>query len=147
MNKLIAQFVFFFELVFFIAYSASAQWVKTNGLVDQNVYCLAASGGIIFAGTYDSGVFLSANNGTNWTAADSGLTATLVRSFAVRGDTIFAGTDSGVFLTANNGASWTAVDSGLTDSTTNRHPTRLKSSSQAPRAYATFSFLRSENVF
>ena len=38
-----------------------------------------------------------------------------VGSFAVKGDTIFAGTDgNGVYRSSNNGSSWVAVDTGLT---------------------------------
>ena len=55
------------------------------------------SGSNIFAGTYDDGVFLSTNNGTSWTAVNSGLTDLDVYSLAVSGSTIFAGTDSGLW--------------------------------------------------
>ena len=40
-----------------------------------DVYALAVSGTNLFAGT-DGGVFLSTNNGTSWTAVNSGLTNT-----------------------------------------------------------------------
>ncbi len=40
----------------------------------------------------------------------------IVRSFAVSGTNLFAGTSGGgVFLSTNNGASWTAVSTGLTN--------------------------------
>jgi hypothetical protein len=46
----------------------------------------------IFAGT-DSGVLISTNNGTSWTPVDSGLPPnTLVKSLALSGSSIFAGT-------------------------------------------------------
>jgi hypothetical protein len=73
------------------------------------------SGSNIFAGT-DRGVFLSTDNGTSWTAVNSGLKdrdTTNVLSLAVSGSNIFAGTDSGVFHSTNNGTSWTAISSGL----------------------------------
>jgi ligand-binding sensor domain-containing protein len=81
------------------------------------------SGSNIFAGTL-GGIFLSTNNGTSWTAVNTGLifTNTLgqqstqsVSAFAVSGGNIFAGTGGGVFLSTNNGTSWIAVNSGLTD--------------------------------
>jgi hypothetical protein len=50
----------------------------------------------------------------NWTAADSGLTNMYIRSLAVCGGTLYAGTAGGVFISANNGANWTAAGSGLT---------------------------------
>jgi hypothetical protein len=76
------------------------------------ISAFAVSGSSIFAGGY--GVFRT-DNGTSWTAVDSGLTNMAVRSFAVSSGNLFAGTDSGVFLSTNNGTSWTAVNSGLTD--------------------------------
>jgi hypothetical protein len=78
------------------------------------VFALAVSGTNLFAGTW-GGVFLSTNNGTRWTAVNSGMSSTNVSSLAVSGTNLFAGTyDAGVFLSTNNGTSWTAVDSGLT---------------------------------
>ncbi|MCK7528688.1 MAG: hypothetical protein MZV64_69590 [Ignavibacteriales bacterium] len=63
-----------------------------------------------------AGVFLSTNNGTSWTAVNTGLTNTNVRALAVSGTNLFAGTDGGgVFLSTNNGTSWTAVNTGLTN--------------------------------
>jgi len=83
-----------------------------------------ASGQNLFASTYDTlfgpfqdkyGVFLSTNNGANWSTVNTGLTdSTDVNSFAVSGSNLFAGSyDGHVFLTTNNGTNWTAVDSGL----------------------------------
>ena len=46
---------------------------------------------IFFAGT-DGGVFLSTNNGTSWTAVNTGLTDTDVYALAVSGTNLFAGT-------------------------------------------------------
>ena len=73
------------------------------------------SGSNLFAGTTEGGLFLSTNNGTSWMAVNNGLTNTVVRSLAVNGSNLFAGTSSGVFLSTNNGASWTAVNTGLTN--------------------------------
>jgi len=96
----------------------NAQWIQTNGPNGGEVICLAASGTNLYAGTSNSGVFLSTNNGTSWTAVNSGLTNTLVQSLAVSGTNLFAGTvgsGGGVFLSTNNGTSWTLVNSGLTN--------------------------------
>jgi len=40
----------------------------------------------------DGGVFLSTNNGTSWTQVNTGLPSTSVRSLAVSGANLFAGT-------------------------------------------------------
>jgi photosystem II stability/assembly factor-like uncharacterized protein len=107
-------------------------WNKiTNGIPnncfdDIYVYCFAASGNNIFAGTGGRGVFLSTDKGTSWIAVNNGLTNDSIfnsfrnleiRSFATIGSNIFAGTNGGgVFRSVNNGTSWSAVNSGITDS-------------------------------
>ena len=81
----------------------------------MTVQSFAISGANLFVGTLYGGVFFSSNNGTSWTAVNTGLTNTYVRAFAVSSTNIFAGTDGGVFLSTNNGTSWTAVNTGLTN--------------------------------
>ncbi len=62
------------------------------------------------------GVFRSMDNGTGWTAVNSGLTYTDVTSLAVSGSNLFAGTFSGgVFRSADNGTTWTSATTGITD--------------------------------
>ena len=70
------------------------------------------SGSNIFAGT-DGGVYLSTNNGTSWTAENTGLGNQSVSSLAMSGSNIFAGTYGGVFLSTNNGTSWTVDTAGM----------------------------------
>jgi photosystem II stability/assembly factor-like uncharacterized protein len=50
-----------------------------------------------------------------WIQVGTGLTNTDVRSFAISGKSLFAGTLGGVFRSTNNGTSWTASNLGLTD--------------------------------
>jgi hypothetical protein len=67
-------------------------------------------GSNIFAGTDNSGVFFSTNNGTNW--IQIGLNNQTVYSLLVSGSNIFAGTlGNGVYLTTNNGVNW--IQTGL----------------------------------
>jgi hypothetical protein len=69
---------------------------------------------MFFAGTNDSGILRSTDNGITWAPVDSGIPPqTGVSAFAVIGTTLFAGTNNGVFISSNNGTSWTVVDSGL----------------------------------
>ena len=91
------------------------------GLTYTLVTSLAVSGSTIFAGTdpgstgmfpYGGGVFFSTNNGTSWTAIDSGITR-YVSALAVSGSTIFAAFDEGVFFSTNNGKGRTMVNFGL----------------------------------
>ena len=61
-----------------------AQWIQTNGPYGGWVTSFAVSGTNLFAGTDGGGVFLSANNGTSWTAASTGLTNTTVWSLDLK---------------------------------------------------------------
>jgi len=93
----------------------SESWFDA-GVSLGTVLSFAVNGTNLFAGGGD-GLFVSTDNGENWTAAGSGLEGT-VRSLAVSGPNLFAGTDKwpgdgGVFLSTNNGTSWTAVNTGL----------------------------------
>jgi photosystem II stability/assembly factor-like uncharacterized protein len=98
-----------------LSINASAQWIQTSCPSGGEIQSLAISGSNIFAGTQTGGVFLSNNNGSTWTAVNTGLTNTNVFSLAVSGTNIFAGTNGGgIFLSTNNGGSWTAVNTGLT---------------------------------
>jgi hypothetical protein len=103
----------------FLSTNNGTSWTAVNnGLTNPSVPALAVSPAIdgsgtnLFAGTYD-GVFLSTDNGASW--KQTGVTTTVVTSFALSGANLFAGTIVGVFLSTNNGTSWTAVNTGLTD--------------------------------
>ena len=96
-----------------------AQWTKPVTVTNTIVYALVVSGTNLFAGTTgsisDGGVFLSTNNGTSWSAVNSGLTNSTVTALAVLGTNIFAGTQGGIFLSTNNGTIWTPASTGLTN--------------------------------
>jgi hypothetical protein len=111
-------FIFLFFIVFILFNQISAQWVKTNGPNDGDIWCFTSipngSGGInLFAGT-DDGVFISSDNGTSWTFASTGLTNSPVQALFVSDASLFAGNRDGVFLSVNNGTSWTWSSIGLT---------------------------------
>ncbi|MCX6162085.1 MAG: T9SS type A sorting domain-containing protein [Ignavibacteriae bacterium] len=71
----------------------------------------------MFAGTSDSGVYRSSNNGTNWT--QTALSNQIVRSLAVSGNNIFSGADyyfsnpRGVSLSTNTGTNWITKNQGF----------------------------------
>ena len=78
-----------------------------------SVTALLSSERISFAGTYN-GVFLSNNNGANWTAVNTGLPNTDISSLAISGTNLFAGIyGHGVFVSTNNGTNWVAANEGL----------------------------------
>jgi hypothetical protein len=111
--KTILQTLFFFLLITQIGF---AQWVPTTGPFQGRVTSLAVSGTNLFACSqtnYRSWVFLSTNNGTSWTAANTPFDG--FSQMVEIGTNLFAGTSYGVFLSTNNGASWTPVNTGLTN--------------------------------
>jgi hypothetical protein len=62
------------------------------------VYSFVSAGTNLFATTSD-GVFLTADNGANWTQASTGITGQNVVSLGVSGNSILAGTvGGGVFI-------------------------------------------------
>jgi len=103
----------------FLSTTEGSNWnVDDNGLPSGSVpRALASIGPVVFAGTYNSGVFRSTDNGATWSAANTDLGDTDIISFAVSGSNIFAGTNSnGIFLSSNGGQSWSNVSTGLTSS-------------------------------
>jgi hypothetical protein len=96
-----------------------AQWAPTNGPNVGQVYRIAASpagggaGSNLLVGMSENGIYLSTNNGSNWSPANAGLTNVNIRSLFVSGTRVFAGTLNGVFVSTDNGASWSS--SGLSN--------------------------------
>lgn len=91
-----------------------ASWTAVNnrGLTSKHIRAIAGISDNLFVGT-DKGVFISTNNGNDWTPVNSGLTNTNIQTLAIHKALIFVATDSGIFLSSNNGLNWTAANSGL----------------------------------
>jgi photosystem II stability/assembly factor-like uncharacterized protein len=109
-------FLFLLDILVLCNVFLQAQWEETYSHPGDNVINLTISGNNIFAVTYKTGVFLSTDNGTSWNAINNGLPSlSSVRTLAIKGNNIFAGTYSGVFLSTDNGTNWTSVSNGLMD--------------------------------
>lgn len=72
-----------------------------------------------FAGTRDSGVFRSTDNGDLWIQTNFGLTHSNIRVLLIEpNNRIFAGAqDGGMFRSIDNGNNWTQINTGLTNLT------------------------------
>lgn len=92
-------------------FDPSALWDTASGRVASSVLSLAARDTFLFAGTADSGVFVSTNNGLSWTKHFNGLLN--VNALLVRDTNLLAGTSVGVNISADNGLSWDPA-SGIT---------------------------------
>ena len=84
----------------------NAQWVQVSiGMGNRTVWSLTSSENNIFAGTNDSGVYFSTNNGLSWT--QTALNNQTIWSLALSGNNVFAGTSfNGVYHSTNNGLNW-----------------------------------------
>ena len=113
--KRICPFFFLVLVIFAYTHLLNAQngWNAIAPFV-SNVVSFAVIGSNLFAGSDSSGVYLSINNGTSWTAVNTGLMNTYVSSLAVSGTNLFAGVGgSASFLSTNNGTSWAVASTGL----------------------------------
>jgi hypothetical protein len=91
------------------------QWTQTNGPCGGKIFSLAVSGNNVFAGT-NGGIYLSTDNGLNWTKENNGLPTTVgnVNALAINGNNIYAGIGgSGIYLSTDNGSSWSDINNGL----------------------------------
>ncbi len=94
-----------------------SQWTHiVIPLAGSAVSSIAADGSTVIVGTFSSGVFLSTDNGTNWTRSLVGLPGYPeafypVRAVAVSGQNCYAGWDGGLYRSTDRGATWQSVNS------------------------------------
>lgn len=94
--------------------------LANNGLTNLNVTGIAAAGNTVYVGTNGSpSVFISTNNGTNWSAVSGSAHFTgwgpYVQSVTTFGEkNVFAGTFlGGVYLSTDKGSNWTPIYDGF----------------------------------
>ncbi|MGH9833143.1 MAG: Ig-like domain-containing protein, partial [Blastocatellia bacterium] len=103
--------------------SAGRTWLDTAGLsgnllLGKRVFSLAINRQFVFAGSDGFGVFRREVAPRQccavWTPANAGLANLTIKSLAIKGDHVFAGTlGGGIFISTNNGASWSTSSQGL----------------------------------
>ena len=100
----------------FIILNISAQWEKSGGNISsKTVFSIAVTGTNVYAGTGNSGVFVSTDEGENFADANSMLINNGINSVMLSGSNIFVGTYNGVFISTDNGANWSDANSNGLD--------------------------------
>ncbi len=90
---------------------SGGKWIKIDSSgIELNSFSILPNGTVL-AGSNYTGIYRSTYNGTNWKAADSGITDNEVDSLAISpdGSEIAAGTSQGLYITGNNGESWIRI--------------------------------------
>lgn len=87
----------------------------SNGISLPYISTIAAGTSALYAGSILGGVYVSTNDGANWTGPGSGLPGFGgVNTIYVDGTTIWAGISSnGIYRSTDNGATWAARSNGL----------------------------------
>jgi hypothetical protein len=99
-------------------------WTVSNtGMLFKFVPALASIGTNIFAGTLGNGIYVSSNNGNNWSPVNNGLPeACYVLQLLSSGSNVFAGISNSntysqtvklIYLSTNNGNTWINKSQGL----------------------------------
>ena len=92
------QFSIIVASLFFFCSSTYAQWLQTN-LTGSRVNTILVSNNNLFAGTNGNGIYISTNNGLNWSGINVGSAGSTFYTFAFSGSNVFAGAwGGGVFL-------------------------------------------------
>ncbi len=95
-------------------FAVYAQWTS-NGPYGGPSHAVTKLSTNYFIGT-DNGVFMSSDQGQNWSGAGAALKGKWVSSLEVCDTTLFAGVNYfGVYKSTNNGASWTQINTGIND--------------------------------
>src|SRR4030095_11200900 len=110
------KFAFLLFIIHCSMHIIKADWVAVNnGITQLNINALTATGNYIFAGTNvtinGGGVFVSTNNGTNWSQA--GIFNTTL-ALASNLNYIYAGYQNGLRYSTNYGANWSFGNFGST---------------------------------
>jgi hypothetical protein len=95
-------------------------WTKRNtGLFNHYILSLGRSGKSLLAGTQE-GMFISDNDGLEWTTLSNSLTGNPVTFFSQFNTSIFSGSSfNGIVLKNENDSNWTQINEGLRDTSVN----------------------------
>lgn len=90
-----------------------SQWTRVNRDFGGTIYALKSNGNYLLASNLDS-IFISSNNGGNWTSTSTGISGFEVIRLETLGEYYFAGTGNyGVYRSNDNGFSWKPANVGM----------------------------------
>ncbi len=97
------------SIVFLIIFSlqvTTAQWENVStGIGNRPVYSLYNNSSYVYAGSSNHGIYLSSDNGTNWSPAGVNY-FNITYAVTEFGGYLYAACELGVWRTSNNGAYW-----------------------------------------
>ncbi|ROL58191.1 T9SS C-terminal target domain-containing protein [Bacteroidetes/Chlorobi group bacterium Naka2016] len=97
-------------------YSQTLIWQQTDFSLTGNVNLVhVGPNGLIYAGSFNTGVYVTSDKGQSWTTRNNGLSNLQVFAFLNVADTMFVGTLDGVYKSTNYGMNWEPSNEGLFD--------------------------------
>jgi photosystem II stability/assembly factor-like uncharacterized protein len=107
----------------FVSDDQGTSWEAAAGIEGASVTCFASNASYVFAGLDNlgggpGGVYRSADGGSTWEPAISGLGSRTILSLLAVGSTIYAGDlSTGVYRSLNDGESWSPANNGIATET------------------------------
>lgn len=107
------------------SYSGGGIYVSTNDGINWKAVSsqvpkpgpIILAGSNLVVGSFQKGIFVSSDNGTNWVSAKGIDSNDNVDGFTSIGRSLFAATNKGIFLSTNDGEGWTSIHSRFGDIT------------------------------
>jgi hypothetical protein len=98
----------------FVSRDSGATWTPCANLPQTKFKSIIVTPDFIFAGSPESGVFRSVDNGGTWIESNQGFTKVGVEAIAAKGKFLFAGTANyGIFRSSDNGNTWSTVNKSI----------------------------------
>jgi hypothetical protein len=88
-------------------------WVEVSMFPFHNANILYSAGSKLIVGTSQNGIYVSTNDGANWTVALPANINVSVNGFTILNSDIYCATTGGIYKSTNNGSNW--FQSGLSN--------------------------------